>query len=209
MKIEKEYEERFGDIPISPEERMIALYKSCRFPEKIQAQVEKEIERIKSIPWGEYKYTIYLLPKATPRPRTTSKGKFFYVKGAADNKKYFYKKIMKEDWDIITTPTIFDCVSYFPPPSNLSKVNTILAEMGYMWDISMPDFDNLAKTYSDMIKGILLFDDRLIVDGRSVKRYSIKPRIEVSVKYMKDYDTDYNKKKVLKSIEELKKKAKV
>lgn len=196
MKIEEDYNALYGDIPTSSEERIKLLYKECKFPKKIKKEVQRRIRDIEKIGWEDVTYTMYILPKATPRPRSTSKGNFFYVKGAADNKKYFKKRIMQEDWNIIMTPCFFICKSYFPIPKNMSKVDKILAEMGYVNDLSMPDFDNLAKTYSDMIKGILLFDDRLIIKGVSEKYYSTKPRVEVSISYMKEFDSGYNKRKI-------------
>ena len=205
MKSEKIYNEKYGDIPISFTKRLELLYSRSKNPDRLRAEVEKRIRDIESIEWGIYTYTMYVLPKATPRPRTTSKGNFFYVKGAADNKKYFNKHIMKSDWDIITTPTIFDCKCYFPTPTNLSQVDKILAEMGYIRNISMPDFDNLAKTYTDMLKAILLYYDRLIIGGIVDKYYSIKPRVEVTIQYMKDFDCNYNMKKILKSLEDMNK----
>lgn len=196
MKIEEDYNALYGNIPTSSEDRIKLLYKECKFPKKIKKEVQRRIHDIEKIGWEDVTYTMYILPKATPRPRSTSKGNFFYVKGAADNKKYFKKRIMQEDWNIIMTPCFFICKSYFPIPKNMSKVDKILAEMGYVNNLSMPDFDNLAKTYSDMIKGILLFDDRLIIKGASEKYYSTKPRVEVSISYMKEFDSEYNRKKI-------------
>ena len=60
----------------------------------------------------------------------------------------------------------------------MSLVNQVLAELGLIRPLKKPDFDNLAKTYSDMTQGILLFDDALIIEGISRKWYSCKPRIE-------------------------------
>ena len=85
-------------------------------------------------------------------------------------------------------------------PSNLPKVDKLLGELGYIQNISMPDFDNLAKTYTDMIKGLLMYDDRLIIDGRVRKYYSLKPRVEVNIKYMKSFDCNYNLKKITKAL---------
>ena len=81
----------------------------------------------------------------------------------------------------------------------MSLVNQVLAELGLIRPVKKPDFDNLAKTYSDMTQGVLLFDDALIIEGISRKWYSCKPRIEITFKYMEDFDSDYNKKKILKT----------
>ena len=58
--------------------------------------------------------------------------------------------------------------------------------------------DNLIKTYTDMLKGALLYDDSIIYKGVSEKYYSVKPRIEITIQYMTDFDSDFNKKKILK-----------
>ena len=70
--------------------------------------------------------------------------------------------------------------------------------MGFIYPVSKPDWDNLAKAYCDMIQGIILYDDSLVVDGLSQKRYSTKPRIEIEISYMTDYDSQFNKNKILK-----------
>ena len=198
------YKEKYGDIPFDDEGRYQYLTKDIKNLDKVEREVEERIKHIEAIGWDEYKYTIYLLPKPTPRPRYTKTGKFMYVKGASDNKKYFRKMIAKGDWNIITTPTIFYCKCYFPIPKSMNNVDKILAEKGYLHFMSIPDFDNLAKTYTDMLKGILLYDDRLIYKGICEKSYSVKPRIEVSLKFLKEYDSDFNRKKIDKSIKAIK-----
>ena len=124
----------------------------------------------------------------------------FYVNGAADNKRFF-KNFYKETLDtpIIDTPCKFYCDSYLPIPNDMSLVNQFLAELGLIRPLKKPDFDNLAKTYSDMTQGILLFDDALIIEGISRKWYSCKPRIEITFKYMEEYDSDYNRKRIFKA----------
>ena len=167
--------------------------------EKTFAPVDGEIKRIQGIKWKTVKYIIYLIPKASPRPRRSLNG-HFYVNGAADNKRFF-KNFYKETLNIpiIDTPCKFYCDSYLPIPSDMSLVNQVLAELGLIRPVKKPDFDNLAKTYSDMTQGVLLFDDALIIEGISRKWYSCKPRIEITFKYMEDFDSDYNKKKILKT----------
>lgn len=206
MTAEKLYKEKYAHIPEDEENRYQYLIKKVRNIPKLEEEVKRRIIEIEKITWKKTEFTIYLVPKATPRPRATSKGSFFYVKGASDNKKYFRKMIAKSDWELITTPCIFECKSFFPIPSGISNIDKVLAEKGYLHDISMPDFDNLAKTYSDMIKGILLFDDRLIFRGISEKAYSVKPRIEVSLFYMSGFDSLYNEKKIRKAMESINRK---
>jgi Holliday junction resolvase RusA-like endonuclease len=149
------------------------------------------------IPWKKISYTIYLLPKATPRPRSGRNG-IFYVKGAKDNKKFFEDFVKNKDIHLITTPTKFYCRSYLPIPKSMNPVEKVVAELGFIFPISKPDWDNLGKAYCDMIQGILLYDDSLVIKGVSEKYYSIKPRIEIDIYYMEDYDSSFNKSKIIK-----------
>ena len=195
----REYDEKYGLIPTDKEERLKFLMSQAKNAEKTFAPIDGEIKRIQGIKWKTVKYVIYLIPKASPRPRRSLNG-HFYVNGAADNKRFF-KNFYKETLNIpiIDTPCKFYCDSYLPIPSDMSLVNQVLAELGLIRPVKKPDFDNLAKTYSDMTQGVLLFDDALIIEGISRKWYSCKPRIEITFKYMEDFDSDYNKKKILKT----------
>ena len=195
----REYDEKYGLVPTDKEERLKFLMSQAKNAEKTFAPVDGEIKRIQGIKWKTVKYVIYLIPKASPRPRRSLNG-HFYVNGAADNK-MFFKNFYKETLNIpiIDTPCKFYCDSYLPIPSDMSLVNQVLAELGLIRPVKKPDFDNLAKTYSDMTQGVLLFDDALIIEGISRKWYSCKPRIEITFKYMEDFDSDYNKNKILKT----------
>ena len=78
----------------------------------------------------------------------------------------------------------------------MNNIEKIAAEMGLIRPISKPDWDNLAKAYCDMIQDLLIYDDALIVEGTSKKFYSVKPRIEVTISYMENHDSQFNKKKI-------------
>lgn len=194
-----EYEEKYGSIPNDRDERLQFIMSKAKDQDRTFSSVPKEIDRIRKIKWKTIKYVIYLIPKASPRPRKSMNG-HFYVNGAADNKRFF-KNFYKETLDtpIIDTPCKFYCDSYLPIPNDMSLVNQFLAELGLIRPLKKPDFDNLAKTYSDMTQGILLFDDALIIEGISRKWYSCKPRIEITFKYMEEYDSEYNRKRIFKA----------
>ena len=101
---------------------------------------------------------------------------------------------------MITTPCKFTCRSYLPIPKSMSAIEKILAEMGLIRPITKPDWDNIGKTYSDMIQGMLLLDDSLIIEGVSKKYYSTKPRVEIYIEYMEKYDCLYNERKIRKKV---------
>jgi Holliday junction resolvase RusA-like endonuclease len=196
LKIEKEYNSKYGNIPKDYLNRFDYLINSLNLG-KTKKNLTNEILRILDINWKFVTFTIYLLPKATPRPRSGKNG-VFYVKGAKDNKKYFEKYLINQDIDIITTPTKFYCDTYFPIPESMNAVEKVCAELGLIRPTSKPDWDNVAKAYCDMCQGFLLYDDSLVVEGVSRKWYSVKPRIEISISYMEDYDSTFNKKKITK-----------
>ena len=200
LKIEKDYNEKYGNIPKDADGRLTYLKTERKINEKNEVGIESRINRFQKIGWKEIMFTIYLLPKATPRPRSTSRGSFFYVQGASDNKKYFHNYIKDMEYETIYTPCKFDVRTYFPIPASMNKEEAVVSELGYGFPTSKPDWDNVGKTYSDMIQDTIIADDSLIICGRSLKFYSVKPRIEIRVQYMEDYDLDYNRKKMERKI---------
>ena len=194
MKNEKEYNELYGDIPKDYEGRIEFILNQINV-KRLNTPVYEYIKNIRNIPWKTISYTIYLLPKATPRPRSGKNG-IFYVKGASDNKKFFQKYLIDQDVPMINTPCKFTCICYFPIPSSMSNIEKVAAELGFIRPISKPDWDNVGKAYCDMIQDLLIYDDSLIVEGVSKKFYSVKPRIEISISYMEDFDSHFNKKKI-------------
>lgn len=201
-KIEKDYQERYGNIPNDNNERFLYMLNSMRLIPRMKHDIQSQKQNIKKIKWHSLDFIIYLLPKATPRPRHNGRNNIFYVTGAKENKDIFKSIITKyKNVNIITTPCKFTCVSYLPIPKSMSNKERILAELGLIRPISKPDWDNLGKTYSDMIQGTLLFDDSLIIEGISKKFYSSKPRIEIHIEYMEMHDSFYNEKKMRKKVD--------
>ena len=198
MKLEKEYDELYGDIPFTENERVEYLLSQYNI-KHCKLKVYDEINRITKIKWKSLSYVIYLIPKATPRPRTSANG-IFYVKGAKDNKKFFERYLINQDIPLITTPTKFHCTTYLPIPSSMNPVEKLLAAMGFIYPASKPDWDNLGKVYCDMIQGLLVYDYSLIIEGISKKSYSIKPLIEIKLSWLEDYDSAYNKKKIIRKV---------
>ena len=196
-KIESDYRDLYGDIPLDKMERLDDLFKECRNKKNGKRVM---LNDLLCMEWDEVNFVIYLVPKATPRPRCNRVRNTFYVIGAKDNKDIFEKFMVKQHIDMITTPCKFYCDSYLPIPKSMKPEEKVLAEMGYIRPISKPDWDNLGKTYSDMIQKTLLFDDSLIIEGSSKKFYSTKPRIEIRIEYMKKYDSLYNEQKMRKKV---------
>ncbi len=200
-KIENDYLEKYGSIPKDEDKRFKELLYSLNLSNKARSMIFPEINRILNMKWKRLDFVIYLVPKPTPRPRHNGFQHIFYVTGAKDNKDIFRKFYIKNDLPMITTPCKFTCISYLPIPNSMSNLEKLIAEIGLIRPIAKPDWDNIGKTYSDMIQGTLLLDDSLIIDGVSKKYYSTKPRVEIHIEYMEEYDCKFNEKKIRKKVE--------
>lgn len=197
MKHVKDYS-RYEDIPDDYDSRMTMLLTSLKHSKD---KLQSEIDRITSITWSKVSFTLYTIPIPTPRGRSTSKHKFFYVKNAVLHKKNMTEIYESLNIEQITTPMKVKIKLFFPTPEQLSNMNVILAEMGLINHISTPDCDNCAKTYTDAQQDNFIFNDSYIVDLHIIKKYSMKPRIEVTIKYMDEHDVKYNEKKFKKKVE--------
>lgn len=195
-KEEIEYSNKYGDIPKDDIKRLNYFFLNNRLSKNVKTSIFPTINKNLNIKWKQINFVLYLLPKATPRPRYNFQKHIFYVNGAKKNKEKFIKFINKCDIDLITTPCKFKCISYLPIPSSMSTLEKLLAELQLIYPITKPDWDNIGKTYSDMIQGSLIYDDSLIIEGISKKYYSLKPRVEIEIEYMETYDSEYNKKKI-------------
>lgn len=194
----QKYNNEFGHIPTDFMTRFNHLLKIVKLTDKHLFEIRTKIRKFINHRWEKDKYVIYFYPKATARPRLSGFTKKFYVSDAKSNNDTF-KKFCEElnINNLITTPCKLLIETYYPMPK-LNKVDTILAELKFIRPLSKPDWDNVGKTYSDMIQNNILLDDSLVIDGQSVKYYSIKPRIEITIEYMTKYDCKYNKSKVEK-----------
>lgn len=195
--IEKEYKEKYESIPLNQDARLNILIRALKKrKKKDKKSIFDEVQRVLDIKWNTYSFIIYLVPKATPRPRINRKSGLFYVLGSDVNKKLFHKYMKNNPHEMIKTPMKFITNIYLPIPSSMNPEEMLLAEMGFIRPISKPDFDNVAKTYADMIQGTLIYDDALIIEGLTKKFYSIKPRIEITIEYMDEFDSLFNRKKI-------------
>lgn len=199
-KLEQDYRSKYGGISTDYLQRILDYMGNIKLTKKLQNFVVEEMTRIQSIQWKTVRFVIYLVPKACPRPRHNFSRNIFYVSGAKDNRDIFQEAFSSANIEKINMPCKFTCISYLPIPSSMSTGEVLLAEAGLIRPCPKPDWDNLGKTYSDMIQGSLLLDDALIIEGVSKKFYSLKPRIEVTIEYMTDFDSKYNANKIRKKV---------
>lgn len=199
-----EYEEKYGDIPVDFRQRMSWLYDNLKLS---QSQMY-EIINISSQMSGALQFSgdinvvLFEVPEGSPRPRfrivnrqnlanmaiaNPSFVHVYSITGAEDNK--FMRRLVDagelQQLDaLICTPCNVDICAYMRTPTSFNKTDTILAEMGLIRPIYKPDFDNIAKKYSDMFNKNVWLDDTLVIDGSIHKYYSVLPRIEIRIRYL-------------------------
>lgn len=199
------YNEKYKDLPDSEEE----LLKYAKEKYKVnETNLNRAIEYLDSIEWKTIEFDLPVIPNPSPRPRHTKSG-HTYVEGAQETKEYFrnYVKTRFDDHisdividkDIIHTIVDIHIDFYVPIPSSMSNTEVILAQMKRIRPIGCGDWDNLAKTYCDMIQDILIYNDNIISSGSVDKYYSLKPKVSVKLRYQTAFDCNYNRRKVLDS----------
>lgn len=199
-----EYEEKYGDIPVDFRQRMSWLYDNLKLS---QSQMY-EIMNTSSQMFGALQFSedinvvLFEVPEGSPRPRfrivnrqnlanmaiaNPSFVHVYSITGAEDNK--FMRRLvdageLQQLDSLICTPCNVDICAYMRTPTSFNKTDTILAEMGLIRPIYKPDFDNIAKKYSDMFNKNVWLDDTLVIDGSIHKYYSVLPRIEIRIRYL-------------------------
>lgn len=194
----RNYIDKYFNVSNDNIERVLSLVEKCK--DNDIKRLNKLIKIIRSITWNRIHLTFYMEPKATARPRLNGYRKIFYVKDALHNSLIFKEFIEQEDSikDIIVTPCRIKADFYMPIQESASKIFKILAELGLVFPISKPDLDNVVKTYMDMMQKHLLLDDSLVIELHLRKFYSLKPRIEMKIEYMDDFDCKENENKIKK-----------
>ena len=194
----KKYKEEYGNVSHDHLERIYNFLDDIK--DKQLEGLRKDIENNLETKWKSISFIFYFIPKATPRARLSGYGKHFYVSDALNNRKLMEKFVKDElsDFELITTACKLHCDCYFPIPKGMNKSEKIRAEMKLINNLTKPDWDNLGKTYSDMIQNTIIMDDSLIIEGVVRKFYSAKPRIELTIEYADRYDSKYNMKNITK-----------
>jgi len=192
------YKAKYDSVDKDSISRIQKFMQEHKFTEKDMKKFTKEVDRITNLERETIKLVLYIIPETTPRPRYNFNHHNFYVMNAASNNKFMKFVVDEEEMlqHYIVTPCEFTCRLYFPIPSDMNKVDTLLAEMGVIRPPIQKDWDNLGKTYSDMIQKWLLINDALIVRGVSEKYWSLKPRVEIEITYLKEMDCKYNERKI-------------
>ena len=211
-----EYEEKYSHIPIDPRERLSWLYDKLHITERQAYDIMMaQSQLMGSLYYSDINVILFEVPEGSPRPRfrivnrqnlanmaltNPSFVHVYSITGAEDNK-YMRRLVdsgeLEQLNNLIYTPCNVDISAYMKTPTSYNKQDTILAEIGLIRPIYKPDFDNIAKKYSDMFNKNIWLDDTLVIDGSIHKYYSVLPRIEIRIRYL---NMLYNKQQYLSII---------
>lgn len=204
---EKEYKEKFGNIPLNLVERLNYMYELYGFENKPNKIEELEMKRDNMIN-NMYYYdmnvvSLYEIPEGTARPRfrlinrknynieAISSGNFVHVYTIGARDDYLCMRRIVDEGELISlsglvmTPVIMDYTAYFPTPNSYSDTDKCLCEAGIIRpSLADPDWDNIGKKYCDMYNHNIWLDDATVNDGSVHKYYSILPRIEIRMRYL-------------------------
>ena len=199
-----EYGEKYGDIPVDFRQRMSWLYDNLKLSQSQMYDIMNTSSQMSGALQfsGDINVVLFEVPEGSPRPRfrivnrqnlanmaiaNPSFVHVYSITGAEDNK--FMRRLvdageLQQLDSLICTPCNVDICAYMRTPTSFNKTDTILAEMGLIRPIYKPDFDNIAKKYSDMFNKNVWLDDTLVIDGSIHKYYSVLPRIEIRIRYL-------------------------
>lgn len=200
------YDIVYSDIPRDYIDRLAYMFDKYNISDK----KAKDILNMRNNILMNYEYfhidlNLYEIPEGDKRPRyRISKSNYnkagidmpmfvhVYSPGARqahERMRLNVQQLLQLD-SLICTPCVVNYKVFMETPSSYSVERKFLAEIGLDRPLITPDWDNFGKRYSDMTNHNIWLDDKLVIDGRVQKFYSILPRIEISLDYL---NTVYNK----------------
>lgn len=220
----KIYDSKYSDIPRDYMDRLSWMYDKMNMTVEKASHIAKvRKEMLSTLQYEkEYFVVLYEEPEGSPRPRARYVNKSNLVSAAKSNPGFiqvysltgasdrnFMKRYMTEtelrefEFNLIHTACSIEYDAYIKTPSSFNSTDTYLAELGLIRPLLKPDFDNIAKKYSDMYNGNVWLDDSLVIDGRIRKYYSILPRVEIRLRYMNMLYNKYQYKSMIKRVENI------
>ncbi|OMD69177.1 hypothetical protein BSK48_17015 [Paenibacillus odorifer] len=133
------------------------------------------------------KFTVYGAPVAQGRARATTATGFVKMYDPAKSKHYKdYVRLASREYapsQPLQGALGLEVIAYRPLTSVIRKSlkKAAAAEKGEILPTTKPDADNYLKGITDALKNIMWIDDSQVVEATVKKRYSAKPRIEISI----------------------------
>jgi Holliday junction resolvase RusA-like endonuclease len=194
MKVENRlYADEFGHIPDDKAGRIAFILGKKKDSKPLNEEILKEAKKWEMSKWEKVSFTMYRIMRPSARPRGRYVGYVkMHVPRAKSDGDWFNEFAKDKDFPFVTTPCILNMIIYEKTPSSFNLKNKVLAELGLIrpWT-NRGDFDNYAKGVADMMTrredrpNGMLRDDCLVITGHQDLFYSIKPRCDVEVIFMK------------------------
>lgn len=195
----KEYNSKYTEIIEDPEERLRKYFsdRNMDFDKAVKKAKKKLQDIAANRSYKVIKITMYEYPMKTDRPRHTRMG-VTYSPNAKQNRSYFEKAMKKvfQNLKMISTPAEIHIDAYLEMPNQVPPDEVILYEAGVLKVEDTPDYDNIAKCYTDMQLENLVLDDDLYYKAVIRKFYSVLPRVEITIRYLATHESDYVFKKL-------------
>ena len=197
---QKEYEEKYSMIPNDYGERLAWMDDKYKLNDGLRDQImDRAFNIINNLEFYDFLIVLYMVPEGTPRHRyrlitpknymsaaISSPYVHVYQPRAGDDANYLHRLVDTEVIQLqqfIQTPFACNINAFFPTPSNYTRSDVFIAEMGLDFHIKKPDPDNIEKKFLDMFNETIWLDDNMCFSGRVNKLYSIKPRVEIQIRY--------------------------
>ena len=211
---EFEYNEKFGMIPLEQNQRLQWLIDKYNLKDKKFYEIlNMRDQMISTLRYYDYNVVLYEIPEGAIRPKFRLVNRGNFANAALENSQFVHvyspnakedsifmqrmtdQELMELDYlntnSLMCTPCIVTYTTYHKTPSNYNINEVFMAELGIDRPITKPDFDNIAKKYSDMSNSNIWLDDSFVIDGTVRRFYSVLPRVEIHIRYL---NMLYNKK---------------
>ncbi len=133
------------------------------------------------------KFTVLGEPTGKGRPKFDTRGP--YVRAVTPKKTANYETLVRMEYEAQCGGFAFGkdaalgmlVTAYKPIPKGTSKRKAAQMLNNEVRPCKKPDWDNVGKIVCDALNAVAYYDDAQIVDGRTVKKYSDTPRVEIEI----------------------------
>jgi len=130
-------------------------------------------------------FTIWGVPQSWQRVKRAAQGHAYMPKQTRDFQNRIKDRIQEnwpEDLSPHNDPALLQLTAFFPVPISWPKwkLDAFNIDPSLFPFITTPDSDNVAKNIMDAADKLLIENDARVCDLLIRKRYSLKPRIEVT-----------------------------
>lgn len=192
-----EYNEKYSDRTGDPILELRKYLAELKNPDKwIKKAQEKALLIMDQREYETVRILAYEYPMKTDRPRSING--HTWSPNAAANKSYFDKalKSVVETLKLVNTPGEIEVEAYFEMPAAVPPDEVILFEAKILNPVDKPDYDNVGKCYTDVLTDVLITDDDIFWRGEIRKYYSLLPRVQITIRYIRKHESNYIYKKL-------------